>query len=1656
VSTYSEDILDFIRKEEGYAGMSVVTVSKRHPSTSSDYGAYYDTRDYLTTGFGSLVSKAPRGSAEEKADIEKWKRANGNIDPFSMTINQANAVLPNDVTRNLQRAMNQINAGREDKIEFEALPDPVKKAVVSISYNTGHVGNNTGKAIAKAMDTKNKADWNVVADYFDKWHGAKTDKQEKGVLNRRKLEAELIRSVVGIESDTDSEFMPEENESDLTTPTESVQSREPASEIPAQVITEPTPRVPSPFESTQNQTHMKQLELQKQQQEIDDARPALSGIQDFGKHMLNAFRTENITAIAGNKIVQQAAGFVPENTRDPKFDPEKQVPEYYERIAGIPPETLKKLLEDSDNAEMLQYRINEYREEERTRMEVIEYMSENPISGFIGLGVASVLDVTTLIPVGKVAKIKRLADAAKTLSHTQRAVGGAIGVNLTQDLIQEAALIGASDIRKFEDGDMIYGAVGAVVLGGAAGKLAAKSTESKFLKLADKYHAEKNLMQSELILQQAKAKRMSPKVIAELETLNKVATQEHTRLAMAKAMDKLAQDQAAIRRGLIDNAKLEAVAAQEAYIKTVDDQIAMLPPSKVQQVLDTAKEELSSLKQKMQPEINRLKQVEKELRGKIKKWESNKTPNSIEKPRYVANLKNRLQSVEAELKTANAEMKKSKKDIERKKTKGVRDAKKQPDPRDLEIKRLQDTKKEHAKLVRSTYDQKVRRLEANDHPELQILDQLPALQKAADDLGLGVKFDSVDAMDEFLGLNFVDSTHKSAGAAAVKYTGLAKKGSVSAYWGRIPEGTGQVLARALTERNLNPVAGLSSHSINKNSAYAKLVRNSRMNEMLSTESAFGRTILNKSALRHSDNEIAAAFYDLFAPDNAGRSGASTLGAFEKQQQISNIFGGKYREKMFEGIRDLAELSKNDKALSRDLELTDANRFLMTKEVYFQEKVSKLVRQEADSAGFARANYKPETADVIERMVREQDTVNKALMKRAQEAEVKFSDEVYLTDKDTGWFSRSWDNNKVREFTTKHGDGKLIELVEVSMEKHLVKNSVELTDGLRASLKAEAKKFAYGLRNVDLEVNKAAKVSMADYLDTLITREIDGIDTDVLIKERDALRERGVNEKKKQFAKRKPLDLQGSVKLDDGTEFSMMDLLEENMFESQVNYIEQMSARIAAAELGIKDISDLDTLVQTAYEMELARGKKDTAEFIRRAMSQDVQSFKYGSLATETTGDKAFDRMLRFAKKTQYARLMQYSGINSIAELGTLVPEAGYKALSEAISGEVVPLVRALLTAGLTGKEFRNVMSDQLSSITGVGIESLAFDSLVSSSRALAQSKVGKIGERIVDNAAKMTKRTSAHVETTLRRVGMNALAIDFGNLALGRKGLDSMWGGMSKRNMIELGFAERLPSGEFKISKTWTDIQDSIRKFARDGEGRLAVESGESIKDFGIDNWDLETRRAFGDALTLKSNTIFVNPDPTTMKLWHSTPVGSIVNQFRTFANNATSKVAARNVINAVEGLKAGEVTEASKFAQKMFWSAALGKLSYMLYGAINEAGREDYAERMEKYMSVTEFRDWTRALGRSSAITGLDGPLDTALGLAGIDPLFDVSTVGQSRNRLDLLNTPVGQIGTNAAQALDGLSEGDLEKTGGALLRLSPIRRQIGINQLLNSMGID
>ena len=1724
---YPPSVLEMLKQEEGYVGLNDQTRKSAHKATTTDYGAYYDARGYLTTGFGSLISKQKKGSEEELADINRW-RANAKADPFTLTEDQANSILPIDIDRVTQRAKKQLG----DDIEFETLPEQAQQAVVSLAYNAGQIGTNTAAAIRKAALSKSTSAWQAAARKVENWHGKLASEQPEGVLNRRKKEASLLASIQGLTPEgsaseaINAPFAWEQGEipdgelpdamvenivgSGVDIGIESVDTplntRDPATpeesfllekeQLPpagAKIQGQPyPPEIPSFTQSNPKGAggsdigndglyehpelalsgtgfsriafDEKQSDFEKAQ--IEENKPWQTQVGEFKDNLANALMTENII---GTTVRKATLVWNQENVYTPGFDA-TQLPDYQDIIKNLPQENLKDILNDSYTPQMFYGRVNNYQAEVEARQQVSAYMQANPVAGFIGIGIASVADVTSLIPMGKLANVVGLTRATKTIPIMMRTIGAGIAENVAQDLIQESLLVNNSDIRKFSDGDIVFGAAAAAILGGVAGTFKYSKGLAKYEKLAGKYAAEKNLNQMEVMIRNAQKRGYSPKVIAELQQTRKFIEQSLDGEHRAMILKEINNQQDAIGRGLLDTKKIESVKELDDYNKLADSKIAEIRAQAPQAITDV-KVAQKEARAPIIAEMDSIREQNVGLKRRIRQIETN--PGTGERGLERAkNLRDTVAANDAKIEGFNKQLRQQAKEFRGTKNKAVKEVKKlEATGENPLIREWEESKQVKADELKYQYRDLEQSVLNRTHPELSVISEPDSVNAIAEALGLGhLKFGSADEIDRFLGLEFEDSFKGpaggfDAGAAKTKYDGFAKGGSTDQFFNKTDPELWNVMSESAYQAKVNPGLGLSSHQVNKNSVAARILRTTRLNELLTTDSVAGRWILNKSALRSTDNEFAAGFYNLFAPDGVGRVGEGRFSVIEKQQQLSNIYGGTLRTKMNTSINEINALAIENDGLRTFLGLPENP--LMAKvqmaEVGHIEKVSEILRDELITPGTARQAFGDDIGNIVDKMRKDFNENSASILAHAKEAGVKGVEEIDNSMDTSDWFHRTWDNQAVRQMRAQFGEEKLIELVENSMTKHLANAGIEVSEEVAEQLKEQAKKFAFGIFNSDLEVNKTAKLSASDFINDLINKNLEGLDPEVLTAEAKRLDDRAAGAKARELGKRKPLNLDGSVEIldDDGkvtNTIFMKDLLEKNLFVSQKGYIETMSARIAAAENGIKDIDLLDQWANNAHELEMARGKVDSAQYIKRAMAEDIRAFKYGSSGVSGEFDNGSSRLLRMSKKYQFAKLMQYTGISSIAEMATLIPEAGYKAVAQSLNGELTNIFKSTILGGVTGKQFTNKMYEGLASITGVGIEDIGYDSLISSSRTIATSPAGKVAERFVDNAAKATRRATAHVETIGRRIAVNSLALNFGDIAFNRSQLDNVIaGGLTNRNLVELGLASLDEvTGKAIPNAKYESILESIRKHALDENGLKVSETGGNIKDFNIHDWDLKTRRSFGDALTQQANHIMVNPDSTTAKLWHSTPVGSIFNQFRTFSNNAASKVAGHNVNQAIQGYKMGSMAEFSKTAQKYFWGAALGKLSLMLYGAIDNAGRPDFSQRMEKYTHMNDPRDWTQALGRSSAVTGLDEVLDTTMGAFGQDPLFNASTIGQSRNRFDLMQTPTGQMLTDAKRTGGYVMEGKYKKAGKTALKMSPIRRQIGVNQLLNSMGVD
>lgn len=498
----------------------------------------------------------------------------------------------------------------------------------------------------------------------------------------------------------------------------------------------------------------------------------------------------------------------------------------------------------------------------------------------------------------------------------------------------------------------------------------------------------------------------------------------------------------------------------------------------------------------------------------------------------------------------------------------------------------------------------------------------------------------------------------------------------------------------------------------------------------------------------------------------------------------------------------------------------------------------------------------------------------------------------------------------------------------------------------------------------------------------------------------------------------------------------------------------MSARIAAAEHGIKNLDDIDDWINDAVELEVKRlaekGVKNPrakAEFVEKAMRQDFMSFKTGGMVGlhDLPDDSASD-FLRLTRKYNFARLMQYNGLSSLAELHGTFVEAGVSTTL----GEMSRYMRQHFHDLYIDNPDKYVgrLYDELRTVTGVGMEDFSFSSKgMSKANRIYESGALNTVEKGLDVLGRVAQAPFAGIEKVGRRITVNSLAIKWANHFNETETggiLSAFFGsnGVTNRVLENSGFGHiDTATNKFISNPTYRAIKKAIKKHAKfDGNGRLI--------QLNLADWDNNLAHAFGDAIQMQANHIMVSPDATTMALWQSSTVGQILNQFRTFTVNATTKVMGATIANAAISANRGDTSEMIKAGQKIFWGTSLGMLSVALRQGIQRAGGDEEIDLFDEGLMKAA------AIGfsRSSIAGNLPTIGDSISGVFGVDPIFEkTSSVGRSKNFFNLATTPTGQAISGVYQSVEKAAQGDFKGSGMKLLKVSPVYRQIGAQQIFN-----
>lgn len=665
--------------------------------------------------------------------------------------------------------------------------------------------------------------------------------------------------------------------------------------------------------------------------------------------------------------------------------------------------------------------------------------------------------------------------------------------------------------------------------------------------------------------------------------------------------------------------------------------------------------------------------------------------------------------------------------------------------------------------------------------------------------------------------------------------------------------------------------------------------------------------------------------------------------------------------------------------------------------------------------------------------------------------------MYFGESSDNFIHRAWASDKARLVPKED----LEEGIYQGMVKSLDDAGIPYNETF---LRTEAKNFTFGLQSKDITNNIEATSTYIENLNKFLKSADGSGNKEVREAVEGAIQKANAQKTANELGelgKRADIDITAEIPNTGGK--TLADIMEDNFIATQDRYNSRMAARTAAAEHGIKDIKVLDSWRADAVLAEKKRliesNSKHIAantEYLDKVLKQDIKSFQYGGLGGQ--GDvleaEANDS-IRLLKKLSVTNLMQNVGIASMAEFSGTISEIG---MFNALRSTIDPIQQMVRKNHLLGSGVTNIRSltDDMAALTGIGMGDMAF-----SARGVSQAEqIYKIGlmsgvERQIDAAGSVTQNTLGWIETVGRKATSNGLAIKWGQHFQGNepKGIISKFMSANKvttnRTLENAGlgtWVEEAGNKVFKTNKTYDSIRDNYLK-------HVSFDENGSVKAMNFNKWSTESREAFRNTIKLQTSHIYADPDSTTAAFWQTTSLGRILNQFRTFSVNSTSKIAGFTYGNLVNGIKHNDADEVLKFGNKMFWAATMGTLAVGIRDELTKAGTGEaggFSDIIE-----TPFQSVAIGFSRSSLIGNLDVVNGLGGSLFGYDNVFNRSSfTGRDKNFFNLAQTPIGQLGVNAVKGTSSLLQGDLEGATSAAGKLTPFKRQLGIQQMINYLN--
>jgi len=493
-----------------------------------------------------------------------------------------------------------------------------------------------------------------------------------------------------------------------------------------------------------------------------------------------------------------------------------------------------------------------------------------------------------------------------------------------------------------------------------------------------------------------------------------------------------------------------------------------------------------------------------------------------------------------------------------------------------------------------------------------------------------------------------------------------------------------------------------------------------------------------------------------------------------------------------------------------------------------------------------------------------------------------------------------------------------------------------------------------------------------------------------------------------------------------------DLLENNAEALMNVYTRQVLGASAMSQV-MRDfipgqaIRSLDELVLHLQEAGKRAGRNIDADVKRLdVLARSVMGYKLGD-------DTATADVLRLLRGYQYLRVGNQFGFAQIAELGSVISQAGMTAVLQQM-----PALRSIYKRAVNGK-LENELFAEVEAISGTGTDFLRHQvvSRFESDAGVFEHGATRAGivpalQQLVDRGGRITSSVSglAPINTFLQRSFAVAAAQRWMNIAAntGRK--------MSAKRLASMGLDEAMADR----------IAAQMRKHVITEPGMF----GRRVRRLNLDAWDdAEAASNFIASLDIWSRRVVQENDIGNLAMWMTTDFGRTLLQFRAFVAVAWEK-------QFLHGLRMHDLETFTHWAATM----AFGGLAYALQQAANAIGRDDREAWLARRLTPEEIGK--AAFQRSGWSSLWPSIIDTAAPFAGFNRPFSFGRTSQMGNDLVTGNPTsdfivnVGKVGLDTAGDATRAGREFTDSDREAMRKLLPFQNVLGVKAVLDAILID